>query len=173
MKYTSAEATKLLRKLNNEKAALLAKEEKRRYFFAAVGEDVESLRPEYDYAAAQRAVAEIDGKIRRLKHAINRFNLEHEVPGFNMTVDQMLVYLPQLAARVEKLSQMKDRLPRERVERAEYGYGSNNSNIIDYLYINYDPKQVEEDYEALTDEVARAQTALDLLNAQETLEFEL
>ena len=171
MQYTSAEANKLLRKLNNEKAALEAREEKRRYFNAAVGEDVESLRPEYDYAATQKAIVELDGKIRRLKHAINRFNLEHEVPGFNMTVDQMLLYLPQMSARLRRLYEMKDRLPRERVEH--FSYGSSNSNIIDYVYVNYDLKRVAEDYDALTDEIARAQTALDLLNAQETLEFDL
>ena len=45
MKYTSAEAAKLLRKLNEEQAALKERESKTATFVAAVDEDVESARP--------------------------------------------------------------------------------------------------------------------------------
>jgi hypothetical protein len=50
MKYTSAQANKLLKKLNDEYSALLDKEQRSRDFRAAMGEDVESVRPAYDYA---------------------------------------------------------------------------------------------------------------------------
>ena len=53
MKYhvTSAEAAKLLKKLLDEKSILLADEYRSSTFNAALGEDVESVRPMYDYAA--------------------------------------------------------------------------------------------------------------------------
>lgn len=44
MNYTSAEANKLLKKLNDEYAALLDKETRSRDFRAAMGEDVASVR---------------------------------------------------------------------------------------------------------------------------------
>ena len=50
MNYTSAQANKLLKKLNDEYTALLDKETRSRDFRAAMGEDVESVRPVYDYA---------------------------------------------------------------------------------------------------------------------------
>ena len=48
MTYTSAQANKLLKKLNDEHAALLDKETRSKDFRAAMGEDVESVRPAYD-----------------------------------------------------------------------------------------------------------------------------
>ena len=167
MNYTSAEANKLLKKLNDEYTALLDKETRSRDFRAAMGEDVASVRPVYDYAEAQAHLAALEEKIRRLKHAINRFNTTHFVDGFDMTIDEMLVYIPQLTRRKNKLLEMKSRLPKERVEE-QYG---RPSNIIDYRYANYDIAAVEADYEKTADELSRAQLALDAVNGRETFEF--
>ena len=120
MKYTSAQANKLLKKLNDEYSALLDKEQRSRDFRAAMGEDIESVRPAYDYAKTQARLEELEGAIRRLKHAINRFNTTQVVDGFGITIDEMLVYIPQLTKRKSKLLEMKSRLPKERVEE-QYG----------------------------------------------------
>lgn len=167
MKYTSAEANKLLRKLNDEYSAILDKEKRSRDFRAAMGEDVESVRPTYDYDGTQRYLAEMERTIRALKHAINLFNVTHQVDGFDMTIDEMLVYIPQLTKRKSKLLEMKSKLPKERVEE-QYG---RQSNIIDYTYTNYDLAAVEADYERTADELSRAQLALDSINQRETFEF--
>lgn len=74
MKYTSAEAAKLLRKLNEELKVLRAKEMKGYRFTAAVDEDIESARPMYDYVKSQEEQNSIEAKIRKVKHAINCFN---------------------------------------------------------------------------------------------------
>ena len=124
MKYTSAQANKLLKKLNDEYSALLDKEQRSRDFRAAMGEDIESVRPAYDYAKTQARLEELEGAIRRLKHAINRFNTTQVVDGFGITIDEMLVYIPQLTKRKSKLLEMKSRLPKERVEE-QYGRQSN------------------------------------------------
>ena len=87
----------------------------------------------------------------------------------NMTIDEMLVYLPQLSARASRLSAMKDMLPKERVPG---GYGG-SSQIIDYRYANFDIAEAKEDYAALTDELAKAQTALDLVNSTAELDIEI
>ena len=158
MKYTSAQANKLLKKLNDEYSALL--EQRSRDFRAAMGEDIESVRPAYDYAKTQARLEELEGAIRRLKHAINRFNTTQVVDGFGITIDEMLVYIPQLTKR-------KSRLPKERVEE-QYG---RQSNIIDYTYTNYDLTAVEADYEKTADELSRAQLALDTVNQRDSFEF--
>ena len=101
-------------------------------------------------------------------HAFNLFNTTQSVPGFDMTIDEMLVYLPQLSKQFAKLSSMKDTLPKTR-ESAYY----HNSQLIDYRYANYDPKQAEKDYLVLSDILSRAQTALDLINSTVELEIEL
>ena len=156
MKYTSAQANKLLKKLNDEYSALLDKEQRSRDFRAAMGEDIESVRLE-----------ELEGAIRRLKHAINCFNTTQVVDGFGIMIDEMLVYIPQLTKRKSKLLEMKSRLPKERVEE-QYG---RQSNIIDYTYTNYDLAAVEADYEKTSDELSRAQLALDTVNQRDSFEF--
>lgn len=172
MTYTSAQANKLLKKLNDEHAALLDKENRSKDFRAAMGEDVESVRPAYDYTDTQKKLAELEQRIRKVKHAINMFNATHVIPDFNMTIDnmtidEMLVYIPQLTQRKNKLADMKARLPKQRVEE-QYG---RQSNIIDYSYANYDLTAVEADYEKVSDELSRAQLALDAVNQRDTFEL--
>ena len=132
-----------------------------------MGEDVESVRPAYDYAETQARLEELEGAIRRLKHAINRFNTTQVVDGFGITIDEMLVYIPQLTRRKNKLLEMKSRLPKERIEE-QYG---RQSNIIDYRYANYDIAAVEADYDKTVDELSRAQLALDAINGHETFDL--
>ena len=90
MRYTSAEANKLLKRLQEEKSNLVCKEEISRVFVAATIEDVEQARPDYNYEEVQAGLVELDRKIRTVKHAINVFNTTHVVDGFDMTIDQLL-----------------------------------------------------------------------------------
>ena len=166
-KMTSAQAAKELRKLNDQHDALLARENKSREFVAAIQEDVEKIRPEYDYAGIQDELDRMERRTRALKHAINTFNLSQEVSGFGMTIDQMLVYIPQLTARKKKLDYMRKKLPRE---RENTGY-SRSSNIVEYNYANYDIAAVEADYVKTVDELSAAQNALDHVNS--TVLFEV
>ena len=167
MKLTSAQAAKLLKKFNDDYSAILEREAKSSTFNAAMGEDPDTVRPEYDYAATQKELCELETKIRKLKHAVNVFNATHTVPGFDMTIDEMLIYIPQLSRKKEKLADMRAKLPKARVEFIR------NSNIIDYTYTNYDIKAANTDYEAAADELSKAQLALDRENAAETFEVEL
>lgn len=169
MKMTSAQAAKLLRQWNESLKALQRREENTKTFLASLGEDLESVRPEYDYAAMQAEQTAIEANIRKLKHTLNVFNTTTIIPEFEMTIDQMLIYLPQLTNRLEKLSRMKELLPKQR-ENALY---SRNSAIIDYRYANYDIQTVEKDYEVLAETLAKAQTALDYINNTVLLEVDL
>ena len=169
MQYTSAQAAKILRRLNEEHIALLNMEQQSKDFLASVGEDPESVRPDYDYAATQAKLAELEEKIRRVKHAISVFNTTTLVPEFGMTVDQLLVYIPQLSQRKIKYAEMMSKLPKARETGAAYTRG----NIIDYRYANYDISAAEKDYSEAADTLGRAQTALDVVNNTLTMEIDL
>ena len=168
MKYTSAEAGKLLKKLNEEQASIILRENGGKEFLAAVGEDIGSVRPDYDFKATQKALDEIEAKIRKLKHALNVFNSTTVIPEFGITIDEMLVYIPQLTAKKNKLAEMKDKLPKVREQTR-----MSVSAILDYRYLNYDVKEAAAEYEKVTDTLAKAQNALDYVNMNKTLEVEL
>ena len=168
MTYTCAEAAKLLKKLNEELRALRAKEEKSFRFVAALDENIESARPVYDYEETQEAKRQLEAKIRKVKHAINRFNLETVIPEFDMTVDEMLIFIPQLSEKKRQLTQMASYLPKERVDN---GYQA--TKVIEYTYANYDVAKAAEDLSRITDELAKAQNALDVTNHQSELDLDI
>lgn len=170
MKCTSSEAAKLLKQLNEDLQNLTAEENKCHVFNASVNENLDDVRPAYNYEYMQEKMQEIEKKIRTVKHAINVFNSRTIIPDFDMTIDQMLVYLPQLTARVRKFRGMSSRLPKEREStRSLLG----NSNVIDYRYTNYDIDKAKQDYlEAMTT-LSKAQTALDLINTTKKFEIDL
>ena len=170
MEYTSAEADKLLRKLNEEKSQLESMEQRSSLFNAALGEDVESVRPEYDYADVQQRLIELDEKIRTVKHAINLFNVTQVVPGFEMTIDQMLIFIPQLSARKRKLQEMSMHIPKERESINGFGKAS---SVIDYRYTNYEISQVKKDLQEVSELLSKAQTALDVVNNTEKMKIEI
>ncbi|MCR5467243.1 MAG: DIP1984 family protein [Lachnospiraceae bacterium] len=165
MKYNSAQAAKLLSKLQQDFDQLAVFEANAKTFLASVGEDPESVRPEYDYKATKKELDALSAKIRKVKHAINAFNTTTVVPEFGITIDELLVYIPQLSAKKAKLRGMADTLPKAR----ENNYGK--SNIIDYRIANYDIKQVKKDLDAVTEELSKAQLALDTIN--HSVEFDI
>ena len=166
-KMTSAQAAKELKRLNEQHTALLDKELKASVFTAAIQEDIEMARPEYCYGNIQTDLRIIEEKIISLKHSINQFNLTYMIEGFDMTIDQMLVYIPQLTARKKKLEKMASRLSKERISN---GF-ARSSNFIEYTYCNYDVSDAKYDLEETAKELAAAQMALDLANT--TVEFDV
>ena len=166
-KMTSAQAAKELKRLNDLHTALLEKEQKAAVFTAAIQEDIEQARPEYCYGNIQTDLRIIEGKIISMKHSINQFNLTYMIEGFDMTIDQMLVYIPQLTARKKKLERMAGRLPKERLSS---GF-SRSSNFIEYMYCNYEVSDAKYDLEETVKELAAAQMVLDKVNS--TVEFDV
>ena len=167
MKLTSAEAAKLLRKLNEEYEAILNMEAQSKEFVASLNENIELIKPEYDFNKTQEELNILEEKIRKLKHAINMFNCQTIVIDFNMSIDQLLIYIPQLSRKKAKLLEMKNRLAIKREPSI-----SRVGNIIDYNYANYDINEAIKEYERVDKLLTNAQTALDVINNTNTFEFE-
>lgn len=166
MQVTSAQASKMLKKLQEQLKSMESMEAQMSTFHAAVGENVEDVRPDYEFTQYQREMEKVEEQIRALKHAINEFNVKTEVPGFGITIDQMLILIPQLTKKKEKYQRMKDTLPKQRDEMLLH----RGSGVIDYVYANYRIDTAKEAYEHVCDELARAQNALDVLNNTVTFE---
>ncbi len=167
LKYTSAQAAKLLLKVKQDYERIISKENNSKTFLASVGEDVESVRPDYNYEETKNSISDLETKIRKIKHAINVCNTTTVVPEFDMTIDELLVYIPQLSAKKSKLKEMADALPKMR------NITYDGSNIIDYVYVNYDIDAVAADLEKITEELSNAQLALDSINHTEMIEIEI
>jgi len=167
MQITSKQANKILNKYDDELNNLTYQESKGSTFLASVGEDVESCRPQYNYEEHQKAIAEVENKIIKLKHCINKFNCETIVDGTGKTIDEVLVYIAQLTRKKAKLYTMSQTPPKDRENR------NMHSNIIDYRYTNYDIDKVKQDYKEVSEELSKVQIALDTVNVTKTFEVEL
>lgn len=64
---------------------------------------------------------------------------------------------------------MSGRLPKQRENTSSFG----GKTIIEYDYANYDLEEAEKDYKSASDELAKTQTALDVINNAETMEIEI
>ena len=168
MKVTSAQANKILKKIMEEYEALKLRESQTKDFLASINENPDSIRPKYDFLATQDALEDYEKKIRKMKHAINVFNSTTMVEGFDITVDEMLILIPQLTKAKAKLFEMKSRLPKMREEQTRYMPNS----IIDYRYTNYDVEEVARKYKEVSETLSNAQLALDNVNSSVEFEFD-
>ena len=165
MKLTSAEANKLIKQIREE-INLIETQEKNGYrFVAATIEDPEEVRPKYSYAETAAELDAREDRIRRIKHALNVFNASTKPDGLEMTIDELLVWLPQVRDRLRKLAVMLGGPEKERITN------SGRTSIIEYEYANYDYAQVRRDFDELTEKKNKALTALDVTN--NTLAFEV
>ncbi|MGN1163167.1 MAG: hypothetical protein ACI4S4_00025 [Candidatus Ornithospirochaeta sp.] len=164
-KVSPAVVAKRIDALKEELKDLLKYEEDSYKFTCVLGEDKESVRPSYDYEATQRRIDGLTGEIRKLRHAMNVFNTNTMVPGFDMTVDEILVYLPQLRERKKSLGDMKS-MPLCGRSRNRY------SNVVEYTYCNYSVQKAADDYRKVAEEYAKAHTALDYINATGEIEVD-
>ncbi len=165
MKMTSAEANKLIKQLRDQYRLLESQESNLVSFIAATTENIEDVRPAYSYEDTRNQYDEIERKIRRIKHALNQFNASTVPEGLDMTIDELLVFLPQASDRLRKLTAMLSRPVKLRAEN------TGRTSIIEYEYLNYDPAAVQKDYDALLEYKNRAMTALDVTN--NTVPFEV
>ena len=126
-----------------ERRELLKEEKKACSYRVMEGEDPSAKKPEYDYVETWNQLMEFDDSIRSAKHTINSFSVSHYVPEYNMTLDELEMYLEDLDRRFNTLKELGDAHPIKRtiVNRS-----------VRHTIANYDLKQARKDYEKLDDE---------------------
>lgn len=165
---TSAYANKVLRKLQDDKDFWMNKEREGYVYVAAL--DEEPVVPDYDYRSVADAIAEIDDKIVKIKHAINIVNATNkiEIGDKSLSIDSILVRMAQLNKRKAVLDRMRKLQPKTRVNSGVYAV---RKAAPEYQYINYDLELIKKEYEIIDTEIATMQIALDKFN--QTFEFEI
>lgn len=156
---TSKEANNILRKLYEEKSNFRNKEIDGMEFHAAVGENVDDVRPDYNFEDTKSCIEIIDDQILAIKHAINLFNSSTIVGDTGLTIDQVLIKLGMLTERRQKFARMRSMQKKRR--------GQITGNVIDYIYANFDIDAADAAYEEADTELKHLQTALDLVNSTE------
>ena len=168
MKTTSAYAQKLLRKLKEDRDYWLTVEREGQTYVASL--DEEPVIPDYDYNTVNNKLAEIDGKIQTIKHALNTVNVTKSVmiKDSVITIDALLVRMAQLNERKRQLDTMRKR---QEKSRKDSGYYGNKKAVPEYEYVNYDLSQVQKDFKSIDEEISEMQLELDKFN--QTYEFEV
>lgn len=162
MLYTSNEANKLLRQYKEDLDSLFLKESRSCKYVASIDEDPKNNKPYYDLETTHLTILAMQKDIRTIKHAINVFNTTTPVGNTGMTIDEVLVALPQWNYRLRALKNMINVLPKTRLS---------SSKFIEYEYANYDIEEAKVEYNALLARVMDTQKALDSVN--NTIKFEI
>ena len=163
MFVTSSEANKMLAKLAIDKETVLSDEAEKRTFRAAIQEDPEKLRPDYSFSVTQEKIDSINRRVMEIKHKLNLFNANTVVYN-GLTIDQVLVRMPQLQHQKAKLQRMM--LVSEKSRAGIIG------NIIDYTYANYYPKEAKKAFNEVSIEIDQMQLALDTVNNTQKFEID-
>lgn len=159
MEFTSASANKYLKRLQDEKDRALRIENETSTYIVAEGEEPDV--PQYDYVATRATVSEIDDKMRAIRHALHRFNMETILPESGMSIDEALIALAQMSGAQSRIRSLSERQQKERLRDRYYGSAP---GPIEYRYANYDIAKAESDYRELSEKIANLQLEIDLAN---------
>ncbi|MDY4798253.1 MAG: hypothetical protein SO157_02760 [Bullifex sp.] len=146
-----------------ERRELLKEEKKVCSYRVMEGEDSSAKKPEYDYEETWNQLMEFDDSIRSAKHTINSFSVSHYVPEYNMTLDELEMYLEDLDRRFNTLKELGAAHPIKRtiVNRS-----------VRHTIANYDLKQARKDCERLDDERRKVRSIISEIKESEAFENE-
>lgn len=158
-------ANKLVKSLMADLEAVEKSEKNNSSYSYKVGEEPEI--PEYSLSETQAKIDEINGKIFKLKHAINQFNISTKVAGYEFTVDEALVRLKVLNKRRNTLNEMRSM---NKIQRSSGGFRSAEPEITKP---NFSLEEAEEAYQRTNTELIELQQALNRTNLTETMEINI
>ena len=151
---TINEIGKRIGDLKTERERLIGKDKKLRVFRASEFEDLEKLRPDYDYVGLQSELDGVEKEIRNLTaKAVTILATERVKEYHDMTILEMMFLLRGLEAKEERLYEMTTHLEKER--------HFSSSLLLEYEYINYDINKVEEDLRKTREELEKVRTFFD------------
>lgn len=157
MQMTSAQANKLLKKLNDDKNFLLNQERSFNNYVVALGET--PVIPEFNFVENATKINDIDCQIRKIKHSINVANSTHgfTINNKTITIDEALIYMAQLTTYKKRFDILRQCQPKKRLE-------SFAAKTPEYQCINYEIKDAQEKYELADKTLTELQLKLDEYN---------
>ena len=161
MKLCNSEAMKAIKELEEKRQLIIYNEDKRSRISYKEGE--QKVINKYDYKETRKNVAEIDGRIRKIKHALAVCNCTAVVDDFGITIGEALVYLAQLNTEYRQLDDLTDYNKLSRRITA--------NGVLEYTECLYDPEEVARDMEELHAKIGKLQVAIDRANLTNYIEI--
>lgn len=155
MKKCYTEIMKEIKRLEGEKDSWVTHE--RNNCRVSYMTDEEPIMPNYDYVETSEALLEYDNRIRKLKGLLAYANATTIVEGFDMTINEALIYLAQLNVRVKRYDYL---ISFQKMTRKTVGIDGK----IEYTKILYDQEDAGRKLEEAKSEVIQLQMAIDRTN---------
>ena len=124
------------------------------YFVVFKGEDVDTVRPYYDYEGTQKAIKEINRCRFHLKSQVSKTRIQHYLEEEGMTIDELEMYRDDLKRRINTLDEILEYRP----ETKE----ANNGMVLETC-CNYDEEIIGKEKDQLKIELDRINDTLDAL----------
>ncbi len=156
MKETHSEIIKEIKKLTDQRRALLQQEENTCIVTYTQGE--KPIDTGYNDKTTDKTLRNLDKEIKRLKGILAKSNALTPIKNFDMTIAEGLVYLAQLNSEISRYQTMAEREP---LTRSSAAYRNASYEITKALC---DIKEAKEAYQETFDLIAKLQMAIDLTN---------
>lgn len=164
MKLNSDAANKIIKNTQAEIETLLAKEDIGRTYTYSNGEDI--YKEPYSFSDTQSRLAALRGKVQKLRHAINVFNITTHLPEFGCTVDEALFRMSVMNADKKRLYALLQ-IP-EKTRNRSFG-----GKEADYTCRNLDTAEVQAAYDKVCDDLMAIQQAINVANLTSYFEVEI
>ena len=163
MKFNCDSANKMVKSLMADLEALESLEKKNKTYSYKPGEEPEI--PGYSLSDTTAKIGDVNAKIYKIKHAINVFNVNTTVEGFDFTMDEALVRLKVLNKRRGVLNEMRSmsEMSRESSYRGEAEITRPNFNL----------DEAEAEYQRINKELIALQQGINITNLTKTFEVEI
>lgn len=156
MKMTHTEAMKEIKKLEDQKSALL--QEENDTCTVTYTENETPIDTKYDYTKFTAELDSIDTRIRQLKGALAKSNATTIVKGFDMSISEALIYLAQLNNHLSRFKKLAEKQP---LVRRSALYRNASYELTKTLY---DVSVAKTEYQKCFDTISKLQMAIDLTN---------
>ncbi len=161
MKICNSEAMKIIKDLEQKRQAIIYNEDNRSRLSYKEGE--EKVICKYNYCETRKKIAEIDERIRKIKHALAKSNCTAIIDGFKITIGEALVYLAQLNKEYNQMEVLSNYSKLSRRITA--------NGVLEYTECLYDPDEVLSDMESLHTKIGKLQVAIDRANLTTMIEI--
>lgn len=161
MKVCNMQAMKMVKELEARKDTLIHNEDSRCTVSYKEGEA--KVVPDYDYGKTRAEIRALDDRIRAVRFALAKANVEAKVDGFGITIGEALVLLAQMQ---NERAQIESLTGRQQVSRRITANG-----VLEYTECVYSIDKAVEDLEALRVRIGELQIAIDRANLVHMIEI--